>query len=47
MLPKCMHMNSVSVSLDFHMDKCHFGKSFFQGPKKADGEIQIGITFKL
>lgn len=42
-----MHMNSASVTLGFHTDKCHFGKSCFQDPKKADGEIQISVTFKL
>lgn len=46
-LSKCMQMNSASVNIDFHVDKCHFGKTFLQDPKKADGEIQIGITFKL
>lgn len=46
-LSKCMHMNSASVTLGFHTDKCHFGKSCFQDPKKADGEIQISVTFKL
>jgi len=41
-------MTNASVNVDFRMDKCHFGNSFFQDPKKADdGEIQIGITSKL